>query len=363
MDGPVMQAEVHAAPELHLARFIEQVSGATDEAAARRLFRDGFHRLRANWSLYPGSEGRPSVVFESAAATAKMLATQCLPLGIAVAMHLYPLCALQCVPMPVLSPARFKRAMLLRAVRQRALILANAGSERAQGVDEPLIATRTADGLRIDGTYEYMSLASVADIVFFKATLASGEGTVLCAADLKADSVRIGSWRFGGSMRLSDTSSVSFVNHPVSDGRYLLMQDGTGLRCVSDYQRCWFHLFLADIYLARLVHLHRIRGLPPSAAHVVTLNEVAHLRDYSLCLLDDVGTDSDMAALVRATGALKLRVSLLAQSTAAALRGRADVQGAQAKQLEADARELGYIKHQPTADEKILHDLGAAGSA
>ena len=57
-----------------------------------------------------------------------------LPLGIAVAMHLYPLCVLQCIPLPLLSFARFQRAMLLRTIRNRSLILANAGSERTREV-------------------------------------------------------------------------------------------------------------------------------------------------------------------------------------------------------------------------------------
>jgi hypothetical protein len=43
---------------------------------------------------------------------------------------------------------------------------------------------------------------------------------------------------------------------------------------------------------------------------------------------------------------MKLRVSLIAQSTMAALGGGED------------ARELGYIRFQPTADEIILRSIG-----
>ena len=176
-------------------------------------------------------------------------------------MHLYPLCVLQCIPLPLLSFARFQRAMLLRTIRNRSLILANAGSERTRGADHSVVARQDADGIRIDGTFEYMSLATVADVVLFKARLANGNGTVLCAADLRADSVRIGGWRFSGSMRLSDTSSVTFAGHRVPHGRYVLVADDEVLRCTSDYQRCWFHLFLADMYLARLERLHQVWGL------------------------------------------------------------------------------------------------------
>ena len=115
-----------------------------------------------------------------------MLAERCLPLATAIAMHLYPLCALQCVPVPLLSIARIQRALLLNTIRNRSLILANAGSERARGTESPLIAARDASGLTIEGTCEYMSLSSVADVVLFKAHFADSLETALCAADLRA---------------------------------------------------------------------------------------------------------------------------------------------------------------------------------
>lgn len=353
-----MQAEIHSDEDLLVTEFADQVNGIRDEAEARNAYREAFRRLRSQLAMYPGSTSSPSTVFESAATTARTLAARCLPLGVAVAMHLYPLCALQCVSLPLLSPARFKRAMLLRAIRDRSLIVANAGSERAHGADQPLIATQTADGIRIDGTYEYMSLASVADIVLFKAKLTDSDYAVVCAADLRAESVRIGQWKFTGRMRLSDTSPVSFIDHRVPHGRYLLVPNDAGLHCVSDYQRCWFHLFLAEMYLSRLECLHGVWGLARSAEHLVSLNEVSRLREYSLHLLDDFCADRHIEPLIRTTRALKLRVSLMAQSTAAALRGRGSQSAAEAKELEADAGELCYIRSQPTADEKILRSLG-----
>ena len=135
------------------------------------------------------------------------------------------------------------------------MLLANTGSERTHGTTTPLIATRTADGVRIDGRCEYLSLSSVADIVLFKAQLADSNHAVLCAADLRASTVRIGPWKFSGAMELSDTSSVTFVDHRVPDGHYLIVPDDAGLGCITDYQRSWFHLFIAEIYLARVEHL------------------------------------------------------------------------------------------------------------
>ena len=239
-----------------VAQIAMDVSDAADERAARHAYRRSFNRLRSQLQLYPDGS-RPSEVFENAAATVRSLGANCLPLAIAVAMHLYPFCVLQSVPIPLLSVARLKRAMLLRTIRNRSLLLANTGSERSSGTTTPPIATRAADGVRIDGRCEYLSLSSVADIVLFKAQLADSNHAVLCAADLRASTVRIGPWKFSGAMELSDTSAVTFVNHRVPDGHYLIVPDDAGLGCITDYQRSWFHLFIAEIYLARVEHLTR----------------------------------------------------------------------------------------------------------
>jgi hypothetical protein len=355
-----MQAEIHASDDRAVAEFIERVNGSGDGPAAREAFREGFNRLRRQLELYPVSGRRASDTFESAAKTARNLAADCLPLGIAVAMHLYPLCVLQCMPLPLLSFARFQRAMLLRTIRNRSLILANAGGERTQGRQHSLVARQDAEGIRIDGTFEYMSLATVADIVFFKAPLENSNCSVLCAADLRVDSVRIGDWKFCGSMRLSDTSPVTFAGHRVPHGRYVLVAGDEVLRCTSDYQRCWFHLFLAEMYLARLERLHHVWGLRRSAEQIMSLNELSQLREYALRLLDDFSSGSDIQPLTKTTRAMKLRVSLMAQSTMTLLRGREGLTPADARQLRADASELCYIKTQPTADDIILRSIGAA---
>jgi hypothetical protein len=353
-----MHAEIHADEDALVRSLIERVDHAGEGPAAREAYREAFTRLRSRLEMYPVPGRRPSLVFESAATTARALAASCLPLGIAVAMHLYPLCVLQCIPLPLLSVARFQRAMLLRAIRNRSLILANAGGERTRGAPPSLVARPDAEGIRVDGTFDYMSLASVADVVLFKARLADDSATILCAADLRADSVHIGDWRFSGSMRLSDTSAVTFAGHRVPHGRYVLVGDEEALRCTSDYQRCWFHLFLTETYLARLERLHRIWGLPRSAEQLIGLNELSQLREYALRLLDDFSTGSDVRPLKKATSAMKLRVSLMAQAAMAALRGREDRTPADALRLRADARELSYIKSQPTADEIILRSIG-----
>jgi hypothetical protein len=353
-----MQADLHTNEDELATEFIARMNGAGEGPAAREAYREGFTRLRSQLDMYPASGRHASVTFESAAKTARTLAAGCLPLGIAVAMHLYPLCVLQCMPLPLLSFARFQRAVLLRTIRNRSLILANAGGERTRGADHAVVARQDADGIRIDGTFEYMSLATVADVVLFKARLANSNSTVLCAADLRADSVRIGGWRFSGSMRLSDTSSVTFAGHRVPHGRYVLLADDEVLRCTSDYQRCWFHLFVADVYLARVERLHQVWGLARSAEQIMSLNELSQLRGYALRLLDDFSSGSDIQPLQKTTAAMKLRVSLMAQWTMASLRGREERTPVDAQQLRADASELGYIRSQPTADEMILRSIG-----
>jgi hypothetical protein len=57
---------------------------------------------------------------------------------------------------------------------------------------------------------------------------------------------------------------------------------------------------------------------------------------------------------------MKLRVSLMAQATMAALRERAAHEPEEAARLHEDAGELAYIRSQPTADDVILLGLGAA---
>lgn len=343
-----MQAEVHSNDSLLVADLAERVSDAADERAARHAYRRSFNQLRRQLPLYP-TGSRPSAVFDSAAAVVRSLGATCLPLAIAVAMHLYPFCVLQCVPIPLLSVARLKRAVLLRTIRDRSLLLANTGSERINGTTTPLVATRAADGVRIDGRCEYLSLSSIADIVLFKAQLADSNHAVLCAADLRTSSVRIGQWKFSGAMELSDTSSVTFVDHRVPDGHYLIVPDQAQLGCISDYQRSWFHLFIAEIYLARVEYLRGAGGLPQMPEYSANRSEVARLRQQSLQLLDDFSIGSDIGPLTRTTAALKLRVSMMSQTTAAALRSRG---------LAAEAGGLGYIKSQPTADDKILRDFG-----
>jgi hypothetical protein len=311
--------------------------------------RDRLDRLRAELALHP-AEATAADTFESAARTARAVAAECLPLGLALVMHLYPLCVLRCVALPWFSRAGIRRTRLLHDIDSRSLILANAGSERTAGAHAPVTVIRTRDGVRVDGTYDYVSLANVADIVLFSAPLAGSTGTVFCAADLRSTSVRIGNPRFNGSMRLSDTCPVTFVNHHVPAERTLVVPSEAAFDCMAQYQRSWFHLLLGESYVARIERLHLDWNLPRSVEQIASRNELALLRSYALRLLAEAATPAGIDALCRVTAALKLRVSWLAQATAAAMRTHD----------ETAAQELGYMRLQPTSDDRILRSLGAA---
>jgi alkylation response protein AidB-like acyl-CoA dehydrogenase len=332
-----------------IAELVADVGRATDDRAWGETFRRGFGRLERELQLHP-AESPASVAFESAAKAARAVAVDCLPLGIAIVMHLYPLCALRCVPLPWWSAANRRRARLLHTVDRHALILANAGSERAAGAHEPVTLSRTRAGIRVDGTYDYVSLAHVADVVLFSAPLAGGGSTLFCAADLRADSVCIGASRFGGSMRLSDTCSVTFDNHVIPSNRFIEIPSDSALQCMAQYQRSWFQLLLGESYLARVERLHEQWLLQRPIEHRASLNELAQLREYALRLLDDTGSPQAVQSLSRVTAAMKLRISWLAQATAAAVRSLDEVA----------ANELGFFRRQPTSDERILASLGAA---
>jgi hypothetical protein len=171
--------------------------------------------------------------------------------------------------------------------------------------------------------------------------------SVFCAAQTCDAGVRIGPSRFAGSMQLSDTRSMTFDDHCVPEHRLMVIPAAATLDCMTRYQRSWFHLLLAEAYLARIEHLHRRQELARPPEWLASRNELAFLRKYSLCLLDDASSPGAIASLSRVTAAVKLRVSLMAQSTAAAVR-EFDVESAQ---------ELGFIRRQPTCDDRILDDL------
>jgi hypothetical protein len=341
--------------EQRISSFVTAINAAGSEQQSRELFRLGFSGLSSYLQMYPAAGASPSNVFEALSSDARRVASVCLPLAIALTMHWYPLCALQCASLPPFSLARIHRSLLLRRVRGENLIIANAGSDRAHGTQEPVLASRVREGFRLRGVYEYMSLASVADIVLMKVRLQEDGRELLCVANLQSPTAQTGPWRFGGSMRLSDTASVTFEDHLVPHGRYVVLPRSDAVQCLSEYQRSWFHLFIGDLYLARMERLYLDHRIELTSEDRVERNEVAHLRAYCLCLLDTFAAERDAARLLLATGTLKLRISRLARSASTLMNEIAVHKGDAA--LRSHAAELDFIQRQPTADHKIIASL------
>jgi hypothetical protein len=118
---------------------------------------------------------------------------------------------------------------------------------------------------------------------------------------------------------------------------------------MAQYQRSWFHLLLAEGYLARVERLHGQWDLPCPVDQLASLNELAQMREYAARLLDEAASPRALNSLVRVSVAIKLRVSLLAQATAAAIKPFD----------ENAAHELGHLRRQPMADDRIVTGLQA----
>lgn len=311
----------------------------------RRAWRLAFAQLRQEVDLHP-SGATPAALFESAARSTRLVAAECLPLAMGLVMHLYPLCALRRIPLPWWSTANYRRHRLLRAIDREGLILANAGSERVTGTQSPVTLTRSNGGVLIDGVFDYVSLANVADLVLFNAPLVNG-ASLFCIAGIRASTARVGAPRFSGSLRLSDTCSLSFERHRVSTGHMALIPDDSALGCMTQYQRSWFQLLAGEAHLARLEWLRKRWQLPRTPEEIVSFHELALLREYSLRLLDEATQPQAIEKLASVTSSLKLRISWHCQSMAAALQ----------EWDPAAAAELGFLQRQPTADDRILRGI------
>ena len=79
-----------------------------------QLFNEAGQRRHVD--LHP-SASTPAATFEAAAATARGVAAGCLPLGLGLVMHLYPLCALRFVPLQWWNLAGIRRAWLMHSSR------------------------------------------------------------------------------------------------------------------------------------------------------------------------------------------------------------------------------------------------------
>jgi hypothetical protein len=66
-----MQTEIHTNEDQLVTEFIERMDGAGNGPAPREAYRQGFKQLCSQLEMYPVSGGHASVIFESAARTAR----------------------------------------------------------------------------------------------------------------------------------------------------------------------------------------------------------------------------------------------------------------------------------------------------
>ena len=323
------------------------VDAPVPEADWRKAYRLAFAQLRSEVELHPRG-ATPAALFEVAAQSTRAMAVESLPLAMGLVMHLYPLGALRWIPLPRFSAANLRRHRLSRTIEKQRLILANAGSERVAGTQSPVTLTPTRGGAFVDGVFDYVSLANVADLVLFNAPLSNGV-SVFCIADLRGDTAKIGTARFSGGARLSDTCSVTFQNHWITRDRFVVAPTESALGCMTLYQRSWFHLLACEAHLARIEQLRRRWNLPRTSEVLAGLNELSVMRDYALRLLNEARSVDQVDALFRVTAALKLRMSWHCQALATSL----------ATLDPESATELTFLARQPTCDDRILSGICA----
>jgi hypothetical protein len=158
-----MQAAIHTNEDQLVTELLERMNGAGDGPAARDAYREGFNRLRSQLEISGFGTARFGHLRvgrkdrEESRGKLFAIGHRC--------CH---------APLPALrlaahAPATTESREISagdapeRTIRNRSLILANAGGERTRGAYRSLVARQDAEDIRIDGTFEYMSLATVAD--------------------------------------------------------------------------------------------------------------------------------------------------------------------------------------------------------
>ena len=126
--------------------------------------------------------------------------------------------------------------------------------------------------------------------------------------------------------------------------------DDTALNCMAQYQRSWFHLLLGESYLSRIDTCAAYGAWLARSSRSQASTSWRSFREYALRLMDGTSAPANVETLSRVTAAIKLRISLHAQSTVAAIRSLD----------ETAAAELGFLGRQPTSDERILRSIRAA---
>ncbi len=193
----------------------------------------------------------PATLYDNCFAALHALGARSIPLGVALAMHLYMLCALASIPLTEEKP-RSRRRRFLQLVADRKLIVANSGSDslyRSDNADKSATrAVRCPDGLLVTGHKTFVSLATVADVLMFTAEMEETGVVALYTALKDNPCIRLGDSPFGEAMESSGTRSVTFRGLRLSEDNVV---SGVVVEHIAAhrFQRAWFQALIPAVYL------------------------------------------------------------------------------------------------------------------
>jgi alkylation response protein AidB-like acyl-CoA dehydrogenase len=204
-----------------------------------------------NLPFLPCANDDPKTIHDNCFTALYALGTHSIPLGVALAMHLYMLCALATLPLTEEEPYT-RRQHFLRHVAAQKLIIANSGSDslhRSDNADKSATrAIRRPSGLIVTGHKTFVSLATVADLLMFTAEL-DQHGVVSLFTALKDNPlIHLGDSPFGEAMDPSGTRSVDFQDLRLPEDSIVTSGhvDHLTAHC---FQRAWFQALIPAVYL------------------------------------------------------------------------------------------------------------------
>lgn len=175
-----------------------------------------------------------------------------IPEGIAVAMHSYMLSAIATVPLND-SSLETKRSFFLDLVKNNHYLVANTGSDsttRSNNANLSEVITKAQPvigGYTITGEKTFVSMANIADLLIFTATLPNGAHGFF-VTPLKQEGIKIGKPNFSLNYELQ-THSIKLDNIFVSEEMALIEHSSTSNSVIHTYQRAWFQSLISAVYL------------------------------------------------------------------------------------------------------------------
>ena len=224
--------------------------------------------------------------------------------GVAAAMHLYMLAAIANFPLES-GELRTRRDAFIAEAHKNRLLIANSGiddsSKLSGSIHSPATAEFVGNGILVNGTKTFVSMAAFADLIVFTAQERSSSAQISLYAPLRAAEVAIGDPVFGTLLGGAGTRSVSFCNLHL--GHANIVARGTELLSIGHlYQRTWFQGLISAVYLGALS-----QALDHLARFSVNLRIATH---QSLAGLDGFIADCGKLRIELIT-AIQLRDSLI----------------------------------------------------